>query len=689
MPDQHRLSGGRAGVRDRAADDTGAQQGAGLWGKHPGHGDFLAAGLPEGLRAMFVPWLDACLTGLREGWGEAGWGAGFDAMPPVCFWFGPALTGAAPPGATAPTGRALADAAGGDAAAHAAPMAGAPLVGVMIPSRDRVGRRYPLVIMGRGAVAPPMLSGGSFHAEAEAALGALMTQPRVTTTDWPRALGEVVPTGVADVSGLVWARNPGLPGAGLLGEMAGFDHLAAAAGRAYLWTGEAAHAGAALACAGLPDARALAWLIGAAQRAPDEAGSAVTDAARAPLARPPQIGEAVTADAESRSPFDGADAAIPGAGEGVVQAGEAEGAPDADAPFGMARDVVADPESRSPFDAVDAAMPGAGDGVSRAGEAEGAPDADAPLGMARDVVGVADAESRSPFDDGPRVVPDAVDDMAGDDIAGDGVAGAHLRPRPAFDTGAGADGETGRPFDDGPGGLPLAEDRARGAGAESDSPFATPPYATDFGGDFGTDPDAPSPFAERVPREAAGATDAADAGRSGPAAADPGKAGQAVAALASPDARPARQPDAGTDWFMVPLGGAVAADALQRPAIAQPSAAPDEVPTAADAGVADADADAAAGEWLAEARALAARPRGQWTADDWAVTGSGISGSAISGSEFSDSTPEGHTPKGDAGGGDNAAPASKDHRIPTRAQAATASPAGQGQDHQDSTGRSA
>ncbi len=205
---------------------------AGIWGKLRGHGDFLALGLDEAARAAVVPWLDAGLAALREEWGEA-WGPRFDGMGMLGFWIGPLAGG------------------------------GAPLAGVMAPSRDKVGRRYPLLILGRGEVAPPMLVPGRFHAAAGAALAALLEAGRAEAGAWPQALGEAAPATPPEDPSLVWARNPGCSGGELLAEILRYDHAAACAGRVQFWT--LAAPGVVLTCDGLPTARALGWLIEASQ----------------------------------------------------------------------------------------------------------------------------------------------------------------------------------------------------------------------------------------------------------------------------------------------------------------------------------------------------------------------------------------------------------------------------------------
>lgn len=289
---------------------------AGVWGKLRGHGDFLALGLDEAARAAVVPWLDGALAALRDEWGEA-WGPRFDAMGLLGFWMGPAVTG------------------------------GAALAGVMAPSRDRVGRRYPLLILGRGEVAPPMLVPSGFHDRAGAALAALLAAGQAEAGAWPQPLAEAAPAAPPEDPSLVWARNPGCSGGALLAEILRYDHAAACAGRVQVWT--LAAPGVVLTCDGLPTARALGWLIEASQSEASRAADGPVDGHSEILAEPlvpvlplaaalpsmvpeaaPSLAgggdlpepQAATAPALSAGPAEaaaGTDLAVAGAGAGLSQ----------------------------------------------------------------------------------------------------------------------------------------------------------------------------------------------------------------------------------------------------------------------------------------------------------------------------------------------------------------------------------
>lgn len=110
----------------------------GLYGKLPAHGDFVRRALPDGFVLPWDAWLQACIATAREEMGEAEFAAAWDAAPPWRFRL--------PPGAC-----------GTSAAA-----------GVMVPSADMVGRRFPLTLaalLRDGSEAP---AGGWYEALAAA-----------------------------------------------------------------------------------------------------------------------------------------------------------------------------------------------------------------------------------------------------------------------------------------------------------------------------------------------------------------------------------------------------------------------------------------------------------------------------------------------------------------------------------------
>ena len=108
----------------------------GFFGKLPARGDFLRADLPRSFTDPLDLWLQGVLSASRETFGDD-WGRMWDEAPGWCF--------ALPAGACGP----------------------APAIGVMLPSRDAVGRGFPLIVARLGAVSEP--DAATFWALAEVA----------------------------------------------------------------------------------------------------------------------------------------------------------------------------------------------------------------------------------------------------------------------------------------------------------------------------------------------------------------------------------------------------------------------------------------------------------------------------------------------------------------------------------------
>lgn len=180
----------------------------GVYGKHPAKGDFVEYGVPPALLRVLEGWLDKALAEARESLGPA-WEQVWPEAPHLCFWLGEAIWGE-------------------------------PVAGVLAPSRDRVGRRFPLVWLASGADVPPPPVNGvapdwwaalSVHAAATLAR-AEVAQPAALLEGAPRPMGE----GVAGVAAPeFWAARPGGDVAGLWGDVTLADHRQAAAGRSYWW----------------------------------------------------------------------------------------------------------------------------------------------------------------------------------------------------------------------------------------------------------------------------------------------------------------------------------------------------------------------------------------------------------------------------------------------------------------------
>lgn len=185
----------------------------GVYGKHPAKGDFIDYGLPPAVLKRLEVWLDAALAEARTALGPA-WEAVWPAAPRLHFWLGEGIWGE-------------------------------PVAGVMAASRDRVGRRFPLVMLATGGDTPPppvTLAVQDWHAALSAHLAACLgrgtlEQTADLLTGAPRPETDEGVT--APVPLEFWAVRPGSTVAALWEDVALADHRSAAAGRSYWWvTGE-------------------------------------------------------------------------------------------------------------------------------------------------------------------------------------------------------------------------------------------------------------------------------------------------------------------------------------------------------------------------------------------------------------------------------------------------------------------
>ncbi len=213
--------------------------GLGLFGKHPAFGDFIGAGVPAALQAAFEAWLSPALARISAGRG-GDFAALYDQAAVIGFWIGAEVM---------------------------AESARLPLRGVVVGARDRVGRRFPLVLVQypAGPQPPPLAAEDGFHATASAGVVALLSQEAVSVGDL-LALLPALPrpqAASADESSLFWAANPDHPAAAVWHGLAAADLHRAARGRSYWWTDlrPGFSASAVLACDGLPGPGALEWLM--------------------------------------------------------------------------------------------------------------------------------------------------------------------------------------------------------------------------------------------------------------------------------------------------------------------------------------------------------------------------------------------------------------------------------------------
>ena len=219
-------------------------QNAGFFGKHPAFGDFISHGLPSDLRDEVQDWLTATLAQSQQSLGSS-WSAVWDTASPIRFWLG---------------GNVLRTCNG--------------IKGVIVPSRDKVGRRFPLVVLARFAFdeLPPILQ------PQQQLYDAWEQEIALSIASDGQKVGNLLPLiGISEASqplapDTLWATNPNADISELLKAVGAVDHTRAAEGRSYWWVKpNLARQGAVWTCSGLPEADAMVWLLsGVAQ--PDPAG---------------------------------------------------------------------------------------------------------------------------------------------------------------------------------------------------------------------------------------------------------------------------------------------------------------------------------------------------------------------------------------------------------------------------------
>ena len=180
-----------------------------VYGKHPAKGDFLEHGIPAALKPALERWLDTVLAEAKSALGSD-WQAVWPAAPMLRFWVGEGIWGSA-------------------------------LAGVMAPAQDRVGRRFPLVLLALGdagvTLPPPMIdSDQSWYDATCVHLGTQLLRndllgPAALIEDAPLpAITDALP-GPRDF----WATRPGADVAELLADIALTDHRRASEARSYWW----------------------------------------------------------------------------------------------------------------------------------------------------------------------------------------------------------------------------------------------------------------------------------------------------------------------------------------------------------------------------------------------------------------------------------------------------------------------
>ena len=205
----------------------------GVFGKHHGYGDFMSHRVDKQMVTWFQGWLDGVLPTLKDGMGD-GWAAAWDNAPPIRFWIGRGL-------------------------------AGRTTAGLLLASRDKVGRRYPLVLLTNGAdIAPPVHDPKQdYYTRLEAALSEMAQDDDIkdVVTGLPSSRSEV--DAVAGEGPQLWAHHPDGDLGALLTSAAREDAKRAVTARSYWWIDAQAPDTPAiwLGLAGLPDSATLGWLM--------------------------------------------------------------------------------------------------------------------------------------------------------------------------------------------------------------------------------------------------------------------------------------------------------------------------------------------------------------------------------------------------------------------------------------------
>ncbi|MEL6617290.1 MAG: type VI secretion system-associated protein TagF [Pseudomonadota bacterium] len=209
-----------------------------IYGKHPAFGDFLAHGLEHSVLSNFDAWLEGILPPLKKELGDD-WERAWASAPPLNFWLGPDIIGA-------------------------------PLIGVFLPSQDKVGRRFPLILGLTGVVSPPPLHPAhdegpyiaiashiaQFEVPKDGTRGAATL---IEGFEAPALQGVVYEEGQ---DGTIWGHRDDGDLRRLFNDAVVADAQKAQLGRSHWW-----HAGLPdrsagwLAANGLPDLTAMRWLL--------------------------------------------------------------------------------------------------------------------------------------------------------------------------------------------------------------------------------------------------------------------------------------------------------------------------------------------------------------------------------------------------------------------------------------------
>jgi type VI secretion system protein ImpM len=257
-----------------APDEPAQPCAAGLFGKLPARGDFISRSIDRDLLRPLEDWLLPLVQTARGLLGD-GWSAAWHRAPAWRFWIGP-------------------DILQGDwkrnMRSHDRPGA---VTGVLLPSADRQGRHFPLVLVladdHARLMPPPVLSPPDRHwyahcdhllDAARAGRDLAQVEAELSTLRAPR-----LPEGAADMGPLLaqkslWGQGGGQggmhEGGDVWTDIRMSDHHLAAACRSYWWTEAPGRAESApppisvISLAGLPDAETFAFMLTDAIPQPQE-----------------------------------------------------------------------------------------------------------------------------------------------------------------------------------------------------------------------------------------------------------------------------------------------------------------------------------------------------------------------------------------------------------------------------------
>lgn len=242
---------------------------AALFGKLPTRGDFIARNMPRALQRPFEDWLIPLVQQVRTDLG-ANWSTIWRGAGPWRFWIGAEVFGSA-------WHRDMRKSAHDQTGSATAQSIGA-MTGVILPSADRHGRDFPLVLLLADPVArllpPPVTTSPDrgWYDMCDEVLYAARAGAEIATIEaaLDQFPGPILPEGAQDMDALLvqqalWAQGTDTRADGtsqIWPDIARADHHLAASHRSYWW--QAPRAGAAqrvLTLGGLPDAGSFAFML--------------------------------------------------------------------------------------------------------------------------------------------------------------------------------------------------------------------------------------------------------------------------------------------------------------------------------------------------------------------------------------------------------------------------------------------